>query len=305
MAISHQLNDRPPAAHDGSNEPIRGIFEPPSGFALSSIARHKLIVLAAAVVLAAAGAVFGKTRASTYTASATLQVGQVNPNSPGFYSYVQSASSLASAFSRAIAAEPVLAVIHDKLKLAPATAITRLSSAPVPQAPAFRVIATGPTQSAAVKLANVAAGAVIAYEGQSNSANPEAASLLSEYRAASIQLQGAIANVTRLSQRSHGRSAPRSTLTRAQAEKQADQAKFNAIGAAYGATIASQAPRRGLVSLLAGASTATGNRRSQIELFGFIGLLVGVVVGCSAAIAVESRRSSRGLRVEMPRSESD
>lgn len=304
MAVSPQITDPPPAARDQPHELVQGIFEPPSGFVLSSIARHKLIVLVTAVLLTVAGAALGKTRASTYTASATLQVGQVNPNSPGFYSYVQSAASLASAFSRAIGAEPVLAAIHHQLKLAPAIAIARLSSEPVPQAPAFRVIATGPTQHAAVELANVAANAVIAYEGQSNSANPEAESLLSEYRAASIRLHYAVANVTRLSQGSHEKSTPKTVLARAEANRNADAARFKAIGAAYGAAIASQAPRSGLVSLLAGAASASGNRSSQIELFGFIGLLAGVVIGCIAAVVRESRKSRRRLRVEMQRSES-
>lgn len=305
MLDSNGTSDSTTATLDAPGQMIEGIFEPPRGFVLSSIARHKVVVLLAAVLLAVAGAALGKTRASTYTASATLQVGQVNPNSPGFYSYVQSSASLATAFSRAIAAEPVLATIQDKLKLAPSQAIARLSAEPIPQAPAFRVIATGPTQYAAVQLTNVAANAVIAYEGQSNSANPEAESLLDEYRKASIRLQHAVASVARLSQGSHRKSTPKPVLVHAEADKDADAARFRAIGAAYDAAIASQAPRSGLVSLLAGASTATGNRRSQIELFGFIGLLVGIVVGCIAAIAVESRRSGRGLRIEMPRSESD
>jgi uncharacterized protein involved in exopolysaccharide biosynthesis len=304
MLDPYGTSDSTTATLDAPAQMIEGIFEPPRGFVLSSIARHKLVVLIAAVLLAVAGAAVGKARKSTYTASATLQVGQVNPNSPGFYSYVQSSASLATAFSRAIAAEPVLATIQDKLKLAPSQAIARLSAEPIPQAPAFRVIATGPTRYAAVQLTNVAANAVIAYEGQSNSANPEAESLLDEYRKASIRLQHAVASVARLSRGSHRKSTPKPALVQAEADKDADATRFRAIGAAYDAAIASQAPRSGLVSLLAGASTATGSRRSQIELFGFIGLLVGVVVGCVAAIAVEWRRSGRGLWIEMPRSES-
>ena len=89
------------------------------------------------------GAGIGLLRQTTYTASATLQVGQVNPNSPGFLGYVQSASSLATAFSRSIAAAPVLATVKRKLALGPADATPRLSAEPIPLAPAFRVIATG------------------------------------------------------------------------------------------------------------------------------------------------------------------
>src|SRR5665213_3234300 len=77
-----------------SDQSVRGIFEPPNGFVLAAIARHKLIVGLCAVALALIGAGYGLSRPKTYTATATLQVGQVNPNSPGFGSYVQSASAL-------------------------------------------------------------------------------------------------------------------------------------------------------------------------------------------------------------------
>jgi uncharacterized protein involved in exopolysaccharide biosynthesis len=307
MAMPPQITDPPLIAHDGPNGLVRGIFEPPSGFVLSSITRNKLIVLLAAILLTVAGLAVGKTRKSTYTASATLQVGQVNPNSPGFYGYVQSAASLATAFSRAISAEPVLATIQDKLRLAPAVSVSRLSAEPIPQAPAFRVIATGPTEHAAVELANVASNAVIVYEGQSNSANPEAESLLSEYRAASIRLQRDVENIAHLYHRVRVRStADKSVLARAEADKNADAARFKAIGAAYNAAIASQAPRTGLVSLLAGAPSASSNHSSKVELFGFIGLLVGILVGCGAAVLRERlgarRRHGGAVDIEMQRS---
>jgi uncharacterized protein involved in exopolysaccharide biosynthesis len=138
MSASPKIADPSPALLDGTSQLIEGVFEPPSGFLLRSIAHSKLLVCLFAVVFAVAGTAFGLSRQRTYTASATLQVGQVNPNSPGFYGYVQSAASLATAFSRAIDAEPVLATVQQKLGLAPSEAIPRLSAEPLPVSPAFR-----------------------------------------------------------------------------------------------------------------------------------------------------------------------
>jgi uncharacterized protein involved in exopolysaccharide biosynthesis len=282
-----------PAVDRGPDPLMTGIFEPPSGFALSAIARHKWIVAVLAIALAVAGVAFGRSRPVTYTASTTLQVGQVNPNSPGFYGYVQSSAALATAFSRAIAAEPVLAAVQHKLDLMPTKALARLSAEPIPQAPAFRVIATGGSEHGAVTLANVAADALIAYEGQSNSANPEAESLLHEYREASVRVQHATEHIAHLAHESRSGKVSKSELAVAEAEKNAQAARFRAIGSAYNAAILSQAPRSGLVSLLAGASSASSNRKSKLELYGFLGLLLGAVGGCGCAVLLERLRARR------------
>jgi hypothetical protein len=299
MIAPQKTTDAPPAAFADTDQLVQGVFEPPSGFALMAIARNKLIVCAFAVVLALAGLAYGLSRPRTYTASATLQVGQVNPNSPGFYSYVLSSAALASAFSHAIGAEPVLATVQRKLALPPAKAVARLSAEPLPQSPAFKVIATGTSEAGAVDLANVAAGAIIAYEGQSNSANPEAESLLHEYREASLRLQRASAELARLEQAARAshtpRSAPSNALSDAEAERNAAAVKLKAVGVAYTAAVSSQAPRSGLVSLVAGATSASNNRRSKVEMYGFIGLLVGIVVGAIAAYVRERLRVDRQL----------
>jgi Chain length determinant protein len=274
---SSPVLDRPSTVN-GPEPMADGIFEPPESFVLGAIVNNKRIVALFAVLLTLAGVGYGLLRQTTYTASATLQVGQVNPNSPGFLGYVQSASSLATAFSRSIAAAPVLATVERKLALGPSEATPRLSAEPIPLAPAFRVIATGTSDSSAIRLANAAAGAIIVYENRSNSSNPQANSLLSDYRAASLGLRQAEAQLADL-----GSSPDPDALAKAEAEKAAAQVKLRGIDTAYIAAVASQAPREGLVSLVAGATSASSDRKSKIELYGFLGLLAGLIVGCAAA----------------------
>jgi Chain length determinant protein len=279
------LDPRPPLEEDASLNG-GGVFAPANNFAWRAISWNKGLVAAIAVLGAVIGLAIGIARPATYTASATLQVGQVNPNSPGFLGYVQSASSLATAFSRAIGAAPVLTEVEKKLGVPATAAVSRLTAEPIPLAPAFRVIATGDSEGAAMGLANVAAGAVVAYESKANSANPQAKALLSGYRNATASLRRAEAEVDSLSSSGGNEKA----LIAAEAQRNAAKVKLQGIESAYVAAVTSQAPREGLVTVLAGATSAESDRKSKVELYGFLGLLGGLLVGCLAAVAREHRR---------------
>lgn len=271
----------PISAFEQPDQPTAEVFEPPSNFVVDAIRYHRLLVTAFAVACALIGAGIGLARTPVYTASATLQVGEVNPNSPGFGSYTQSATSLATAFSRAIVASPVLARVEDKLGLAPKSAASHLSAEPIPLSPVFRVIATGASESAALRLANVTSGAVVAYVTKSNSSSPAATSLLQAYRSAALDLKRAKSKLEALEADDSASSA---ALLDAEAAQSTAQVKLEAISRSYIAAVASQAPRSGLVSVLAGATTASSDRKSTLELYAFLGLLIGFLLGCAAAV---------------------
>jgi len=256
---------------------------------IAAIARHRLLVLICAAVLAAIGGALGAARAGTYTAAATLQVGRVNPNSPGFYGFVQSASDLATAFSRAITAAPVLRAVRARTGLEPAAAAARLSAEPIPSSPAFRVVAEGPTAAAAVRLANVTSKALIVYEARANAYSPDTARLLRRYRAASRRLAQATETASKAA-RTYATApgtAARESLEEAQAEKAAASLQADALAGSY--RLSAQSTTTGLISMLAGAVTASSDRRAKIQLLGFIGLIGGLTIGCAIAVLREQR----------------
>ena len=53
------------------------------------------------------------------------------------------------------------------------------------------------------------------------------------------------------------------------------------------------APRSGLVMMLAGATSAENDRKSKVELYGLLGLLIGAAVGCGLAVMRQGRRDRR------------
>jgi uncharacterized protein involved in exopolysaccharide biosynthesis len=275
-------------AFAGNGHSSVSVFEPPRSLLVDAIQFHKLLICVLAALGALIGGAIGLARDPIYTASATLQVGEVNPNSPGFGSYTQSATSLATGFSRAIGAEPVLAEIQRKLGVGPKTAVSRLSAEPIPLSPVFRVIATGPSESSAVRLANVTGAAVVSYISKSNSATPQSKELLGAYRQAALELKRASSKQQSLEGEG---SAPTEAPLRAEAATSTAQVKLEAISRSYIAAVTSQAPRAGLVTVLAGATTASGDRQSKLELYAFIGLLIGLLIGCLAALWRERRLS--------------
>lgn len=279
--------------------PDPGQAQPPSNPLTRAIARHKLQVLACAVVVAVLGAAAGAAGKTTYTAAASLQVGKVNPNSPGFYGFVQSSTDLAAAFSRSITAAPVLATVQRKLGLSPDAAVAQLSAEPIPESPVFRVIASAPSAAAAVRLANVTSHAVIAYEGAANTYSPESRRLLLAYRAASLHQARAQATLARATSdyAADPDTARQLGLERAHAAQAAASLQLHALASAYQLS-AESTDTTELVSLLSGAVTAESDRKSKIELLGFVGLLAGLVIGCALAVLREQRGGLRRPALE-------
>jgi Chain length determinant protein len=135
-------NSRPPADVLGPH-PSAYRSEPAPSLIVAALGRCKWLVLGLTLVFTAGALALGYERKPVWTAASSVQVGQVNPNSPGFYGFVQSATDLATTYSRAVTANGVLSIIHQKTGLSPRQAAARLTATPIPDGAAFNVIATG------------------------------------------------------------------------------------------------------------------------------------------------------------------
>jgi hypothetical protein len=304
LADGVQLADIQPVA--GDHMPADPFVPEPHSQSLivSAIGRHKLLVLLLAVLLAGAGVAVGVRRKPIWTATATLQIGaNINPSSANFSGFVQSETSLATTFSTAITANEVLARIQARTRLSPAQSARRLTATPVPNAAALEVIATGATPTAAIGLANVGAKSLVAYEAPNNFPT-SAASIYNAYRPQLTAVAQARARLQAIQsrnavQRQTASTVPGQTtanhsnpaLIQAQAALGAAQARATALAAAYTLAVESDTNSGAVLTPLAGAVTASSDRKQKIELFGFIGLAAGLLIGASIAILREQSRA--------------
>jgi capsular polysaccharide biosynthesis protein len=274
---------------------------PQQGLVVAAISRNVLLVLLLGLLLAGAGAALGFKRKPTWTATSTLQIGaNLNPNSPGYAGFVQSETSIATTFSRAVTANDVLARIHARTGLSPAQSAERVTATPLPDGAAIEVIATGPVQSESVRLANVAAAALVAHEAPNNFVN-SATGVYDQYRAQAKVLATARARVDQV-RKSIANQAGNASLTpnastqipaalvQAESAEATAQVRADALSGAYTQAVEAQPSSTNLLSPLASAVDASSDRTHKIELLGFVGLAAGFLIGAAIAILREQRR---------------
>jgi len=294
-------NSRPPADFLDSH-PSAYRREPAPSLIVAALGRYKWIVLGLAALFTIGGLAVGLKRKPVYTANSSVQVGQVNPNSPGFYGFVQSATDLATTYSRAVTANGVLSIVHQKTGLTPQEAASRLTATPIPDGAAFSVIATGSSSQSAVNLSNTAAAAMISYEAthQSNggSGSSNAASLYQAYKTETQTLAHDKAIVQKIENQTNHNSTgtpnpSNPALIKAQANADLAEGHANALAAAYTQALETQQPAGTLLSPLANALSASSDRTHKLELYGFVGLAMGLLIGGATAVLLEQRRVRR------------
>ncbi|MGH2869340.1 MAG: hypothetical protein ACRDNK_17480, partial [Solirubrobacteraceae bacterium] len=126
------------------------------------------------------------------------------------------------------------------------------------------------------------------YVNTLNSASKSTQKLLSSYEAAAVKAShdnSALAIAGRNPNNTQAISAARATRDR-------DQLILNTLGSAYSAALQANPPTTG-VSVLTTASGATSDRKSTIELLGFVGFVVGTLLGVALAILAGSREVRR------------
>jgi uncharacterized protein involved in exopolysaccharide biosynthesis len=256
-----------------------------------AVRRRPAWVLIPLLLLTALGIAAGLARHPVYRAESRLLVGKVNPGTPTLPGFVQASTALADAYSRSIAASDVIVPVAARLHLPPLTVAARLTASPVPQSPVIRVIGEGPDAAAATALSTLAARRLVRYVAQLNASSGDGPRLLAAYRRAAVAVSHAAVRVNALLAGFAKHPTPQLArqLDQLRADRDAARLRARAAGAAYAADQQSYSASTGIVSVLALAQQASDDRLHKLELLGFVGLLVGGVLGLGLAWWREDR----------------
>jgi capsular polysaccharide biosynthesis protein len=253
---------------------------------LESVRRHLLLFLVPVIVCVGAAAVYGFSREPNYTAEARMGIAKVDVAAPGALAgFTTAAQSLAETYSRVIQAEPVVRDLARQLNSTPERIRARLSAVPVPDTPVFRVVATGPTEDAAVRLANAGTDSLQSYL-RKLTADTESTRLLQQYKRAALAASeaSAVRSEARAAYEQARTRRNRIALVQADADLAVARVRANSLQEAYalraqGGTTSSANPQ-----VLARASSAGSDRRSKFQLLVALGLLAGVALGTGLAL---------------------
>ena len=252
---------------------------------LRSAARHPLLVLLPILLFAGAALYLSLARDPQYTAKAQLEVGRLNVTSPGALAgFPPATQALATAYSRSVDADDVIAPAAERLRLPARELRGRVSASPVEQSPVFFVSARAPSETEAVRAANVVSTSLISTITRRNRDNPDARRLNTRFREAAATLSRARTRATAATRRfRNARSdANREALERARAQQSVAQLEADALRDAYSSAQQSQsytAP----VSMLARATEAPSDRVRRAQLMVFVALLAGGAIGLALA----------------------
>jgi capsular polysaccharide biosynthesis protein len=255
-----------------------------------AVKREWAIVVLPALLLLGLGLFVGLSRPPKYTAEARLTVGRLDVDPAALATFASATNSLASAYSRAVAAEPVVRRVSRRLRIPESTVRARVSATPVQDSPVIRVMATGKQEQPTARLANATALALATYTTTLNRSNADSNLLLKQYHKASLDL-------SRASDRRNGlkqQAAPKDELGAAEADVRSARLRANSLATAYESSQAGKGASQ-LVQPLAGASGADSDRLSIMEILAFAGLIAGLLIG----IAVATVRANQFARVSL------
>jgi hypothetical protein len=254
------------------------------------VLQHWVLVLLPVVLLMAVAGAYAMKRTPTYTAQSKLTLGQLDVAAQA-PSYVTAAQGLAATYSQAIHAGDVTKPAGKALGIPPLEASKRLVASPVGQTPLFLIDATGPSSHDAVKLANVAARALVHYVDGLNASAAGVNSSLRAFKRASAQQHRAAIDVqqAQIAFQRHPSAKSRAAVTKAMQASDSAKLRVTVLASLYG-----NAKRVGATSnvlqILATATNATNDRDSVLQKVLFIAAVAGLAIGVALAVRAGTRQ---------------
>lgn len=270
---------------------------PPRVTVLGSARRHWIIVVLSVLVFVGGAAFLGLRRDAIYTSEARLTVGRIDVSAPGALAgFSVATQSLAAGYSRAVDAPDVVDLTARKVKLSSTDVANRTDATPLPQSAVFRVIATGPSEQEAVKLANTTSDSLLNYIIGLNRSNPDSGRLFDQFHDAALLVQQRANKRNRLQASFDRKPSPatRRALDAATAAADSATLRRDSVRSLYQTSVQGQSTTS-LVQVLAPAAQATSDRGPRLQLFLLLGLVAGLLLGLAFATLRASRAAARAL----------
>lgn len=299
----HQPPPRRPSAHT-EVQPDQA-----PKFSLAQAVRgHWILTLAPVVILLAVGLAVGAAKAPTYTASATVNVGKSDIATQATPGYLVAAEALASSYSRLVNSSHISIPTGAKVGETPAEVATQLTAVPIPQEPTFTISATGSSAARATKLANAAVTSLQAFVVQSASQGGGPSQLLAKLTAAQarqIKLAQRVTDMTNRDVRAALRGNPtgnpatvvlspkkQAKINAAKVAAQMAQLQVQSLTGQY-VNLSTNGVAPVLDVLVPPSGVTTDNRTTNLEKYGVIGLVGGLIIGIALAGLIEATEIRR------------
>jgi uncharacterized protein involved in exopolysaccharide biosynthesis len=295
---------RPPKAHGAANggysdsprPEAQPIYEKPLTLA-SAVARHPFLVVLPTIILLAAGIVVGAKKAPTYSSTATINVGKADIATQSTPGYVQASEALAASYSRLVTSQHVAVPAARAVGEPPSSVASRISAVPIPNEPTFTITATDSTSASSVRLAQAAVAAIQKFAAKSQTQQGGPPQLLSKYNKLQTQADELNAKAEQLAGRLQVNTlgVTQAQVTNAKVAAQTASLQAQALSNQY-LTLAQNGAAPSLDVLIDPTSPTSTNRTSNLEKYGVVGAVAGLVIGIALAGLVGSLGNVRARR---------
>jgi uncharacterized protein involved in exopolysaccharide biosynthesis len=264
------------------------------GRAFDALRSRPLLVIAVVLVFVLLALGAGLAHKPSYQAESRLLVGSAQTvDTQALQSFEIATEQLAATGSRLISSDQVQSEITRKLNVSSPI----VQASPIPQTAIIRVTATASSESAAVRLASVAAASLA---NVITNTGTDTAGILTAYQQASAeyaktlvtrdQQQAAVNQAVAAGKSAATISALQETLSRTQGQVAADNLKANTLQTTYSA---SQRGALTVVQVVEAARSIGNDRIKVLERDGVIGLFLGLIVAAALASFLLRRRGGR------------
>jgi capsular polysaccharide biosynthesis protein len=264
-----------------------------------AVRRYPAVVLIPVVVLVAIALGASVARTPSFTADSRLAVGRLDASTPSSLAgFTQATQALAERYARSVRREEVIGPAARELGVKKSWIRERISAAPIPETPVFRIRARAGTAEDAAALANAVSASLVRQSEQvAASGGPTGRGLLRRYQQAALVLARRLAAVE--DRRREFRAAPseatQEALAEARSEATVANLRLQTLETAY-RTSRQSAGSAALVEIVERAASGRSDRTRVMQLLLFIAVVAGLAIGTALALL----RANRRVRLPVP-----